>query len=131
MTTQKRCFILGMIVAFSECVAGGCKKLALSPPLEPGEYEEIGGEMRQIIEKHGLIHLHEKNAELDEGERWEWVLIAARQRTLDAYMALRARGYSPAKSLEPFYGLLSYNESEGVRTGYDAFRAYFPREPRT
>lgn len=131
MTDQKRCFILGMIVAFSECVAGGCKRLALSPPLEPGEYEAIGEEMCAIIEKHGLVHLHEKNAELDEGERWEWVLIAARQRTLDEYLALRAQGHSPAKSLEPFYGLLSYNAEEGVHTGYDAYRAYFPRGPRT
>ena len=128
MTVEKRCFILGMIVAFSECVAGGCKRLALSPPLEPGEYDEIGAEIDAIIEKHGLIHFRERNAELPEGERWEWVLIAARQRTIDAYLALRRQGHSPARSLEPFFDLLSYNAGEGVRTGYDAYRAYFPRE---
>ena len=32
---DKRSFVLGMITAFSECVAGGCKRLALSPPLTP------------------------------------------------------------------------------------------------
>ena len=38
---DKRAFILGMITAFSECVAGGCKKLALSPPLSHEDYEMI------------------------------------------------------------------------------------------
>ena len=31
-------FILGMITAFCECVAGGCKRLALSPPLGQDDY---------------------------------------------------------------------------------------------
>ena len=51
---------------------------------------------------------------------------ASRQETLDAYRELRERGYSPARSLEPFHGLLSYNAEKGVHTGYDAYRAYFP-----
>lgn len=29
MGYDKRSFIMGMITAFSECVAGGCKRLAL------------------------------------------------------------------------------------------------------
>lgn len=126
MDDKKRYFILGMITAFSECVAGGCKRLALSPPLKPGEYGEVGEEACAIIEKHGLVHYHELNAELPEGERWEWLLIAARRETLDDYLELRGRGFSPARSLEPFHGLLSYDAEQGVSTGYDAYREYFP-----
>ena len=128
MDGEKRCFILGMIVAFCECVAGGCKRLALSPPLRPAERAEIEAEAREIIEKHGLLCMLERNGELSEGECWEWLLIAARQRTFDEYLRLRGEGHSPARSLEPFYGLLSYDAEEGVRTGYDAYREYFPWE---
>ena len=41
------------------------------------------------------------------------------------YRRLRAAGLSPARSLEPFYALLSYDENESVHTGYDAFREAF------
>ena len=128
MNSDKRCFIMGMIVAFSECVAGGCKRLALSPPLLPGDYGIVGEEACAVIEKHGLLHLHEKNADMPEEMRWEWILIAARQETLDAYRRLREQGFSPARSLAPFHGLLSYNPREGVQTGYDAYREYFPMD---
>ncbi len=126
---DKRSFVLGMVTAFSECVAGGCKRLALSPPLLPGEFEEFGGEACAIIEKHGLVHHHERNAELPAEGRWEWILIAARRETIDAYLALRRAGNSPARSLEPFFGLLSYDAGQGVHTGYDAYREYFPTTP--
>ena len=126
MTGEKRAFILGMIVAFSECVAGGCKRLALSPPLYGDDYAEVSGEACEIIEKHGLIHYHERNEDAPEAGRWEWICIAAKQATFDEYLRLRAQGYSPIKSLKPFSGVLSYNEKESVNTGYDAYRAYFP-----
>ena len=58
---DKESFILGMITAFSECVAGGCKRLALSPPLTHTDYEMVKDDACEIIEKHGLVHLHEKN----------------------------------------------------------------------
>ena len=69
MTSEKRAFILGMVTAFSECVAGGCKRLALSPPLMPEEYARIAPEACLLVERHGLIHHHETNPELPEGER--------------------------------------------------------------
>jgi len=119
-------FILGMITAFSECVAGGCKRMALSPPLTPALFARVSPEACDIIEKHGLIHYHERNEELPEDKRFEWLIIAARQETLEEYLALRAAGYSPATSLEPFYQLLSYQREQAVSTGYDAYRAYFP-----
>lgn len=126
MGYDKRSFIMGMITAFSECVAGGCKRLALSPPLQPGEYGQYGAEAGGIIEKHGLVHHHELNADMPEADRWEWILIAARKETIDAYLDLRRKGFSPARSLEPFHALLSYDEEAGVHTGYDAYRAFFP-----
>ena len=70
MTGEKRAFILGMIVDFSECVAGGCKRLALSPPLYGDDYAEVSGEACEIIEKHGLIHYHERNEDAPEAGRW-------------------------------------------------------------
>ncbi len=126
MNDNQRYFILGMIVAFCECVAGGCKRLALSPPLKPEEYEEVGAQARAIVEKHGLVHWHERNSELPESERWEWLLIAARRETIDAWLALREKGFSPARSLKPFHELLSYDAALGVSTDYDAYREYFP-----
>ena len=124
--TDKRSFILGMITAFCECVAGGCKRLALSPPLTRQDYEYISEEAYEIIRKHGLVHYHELNEDIIEDKRCEWILIAAKSSTIDEYKALRDKGYSPAMSLTPFYGLLSYNADESVHTGYDAYREYFP-----
>ena len=60
--------------------------------------------------------------------RFHWIVIAARQETLDAYLRLRADGLSPARSLAPFAELLSYNQDEAVRTGYDAYRTLFDLE---
>ena len=122
---DKRSFILGMITAFSECVAGGCKRLALSPPLTHSDYEMIAGEANRLIEKHGLVHYHEENPDQPEGKRFDWILIAGKQATIDDYLDLRRRGFSPADSLEPFYGLLSYQPEESIHTGYDAFREFF------
>ena len=126
MGYDKRSFVMGMITAFSECVAGGCKRLALSPPLLPGEYEQMGAEAEAIIEKHGLLHYHERNLDMPRDGRWEWILIAARKQTIEAYVELREKGLSPAVSLAPFAELLSYNAAEGVHTGYDAYREFFP-----
>ncbi len=125
---DKRSFILGMITAFCECVAGGCKRLALSPPMSREDYLSVAEEGRALISRHGLIAFHEDNADLPEDERVDWLLIASRQSTLDEYLALRASGFSPVRSLEPFYALLSYDPAEGVSTGYDAWRDYFPAD---
>ncbi len=122
---DQRSFILGMITAFCECVAAGCKDLALSPPLTHEVYIQVHEEAEELIARHGLISAHEENPELAENERFEWILIAARQETLRRYKALRAEGLSPARSLKPFSELLSYNAEKSVSTGYDAYRVYF------
>ena len=126
--TDKRSFMLGMITAFCECVAGGCKRLALSPPLTREEYRHYAEEANGIIEKHRLIHYHEENTDRPENERFDWILIAGKQETIDRYRTLRAQGFSPAESLTPFAGLLSYNPVESIHTDYDAWREYFPRQ---
>lgn len=128
MAYDRRSFIIGMIVAFCECVAGGCKRMALSPPLSRADYDAVRAEAEAIIERHGLVHYHEENADMPEAQRWDWIVIAARPATIDAYLRLRAEGHSPARGLGPFSGLLSYNPAEGVHTGYDAFREFFPTE---
>ena len=122
---DQRSFILGMITAFCECVAGGCKRLALSPPPSATIYSQIAEEAELLIEKHGLLHYNEENLDLSENERFEWIVIAAQQETIEEYLVLRAKGYSPVKSLEAFYGVLSYNPEESVSTGYDAYKEYF------
>ena len=124
-TLDQRSFILGMIAAFSECVAGGCKRLALSPPLQPEVFPEVGDEAYEVIEKHGLIHYHEQNLDQPEAGRVEWILIAGKQQTIESYLELRQKGYSPMTSLAPFSELLSYDPEESIHTGYDAYRTYF------
>ena len=123
---DRRSFILGMVTAFSECVAGGCKRLALSPPLDAEALAEAGAEACAIIEKHGLLSMLERNEDVPEDRRFAWILIAGKQETLDAYRALREAGFSPAESLAPFSDLLSYQPAESIRTGYDAYRTFFP-----
>ena len=79
----------------------------------------------EIIERHGLLWYHEENLDLPESGRFEWILIALKEDTLDQYRDLRAQGFSPARSLAPFYSLLSYNPSESIHTGYDAYKEFF------
>ena len=104
----------------------GCKRLALSPPLTQEDYVQMTDEANLIIEKHGLLHYHERNLDQPESRRFEWILIAGKQRTIDAYLDLRAKGYSPMDSLAPFSELLSYNQAESIHAGYDAYRELFP-----
>ena len=124
---DRHSFILGMITAFCECVAGGCKRMALSPPLSAKDYEAVSEEAYEIIDKHGLLYYHEMNMDQPDNLRFNWIVIARRQQTLDDYLSLRMQGFSPVQSLAPFSELLSYNESESVHTGYDAFLTFFPR----
>ena len=122
---DKRSFVMGMITAFCECVAGGCKRLALSPPLRHEDYISFSAEAEEIIEKHGLLHYHEKNLDLRDADRFEWIIIALKQDTIDEYLAIRDKGMNPAHSLKPFWDVLSYNPNESVHTGYDAFKEFF------
>ena len=125
MEYDQKSFTLSMVPAFCECLAGGCKRMALSPPMPGDIFNQVRAEAYQNIERHGLIHYHEKNEDLPENERFHWIVIAARQETLEEYLALRAQGFNAAKWLKPFYDLLSYREGEVIRTGYDAYKEVF------
>ena len=123
---EKNSFILGMVTAFCECVAAGCKDLALSPPLTASDYDAVHTEAEELIEKHGLTAYHEKNEDLPSDDRFEWIVITRNTETLSEYMALRDLGYSPAKTLKPFEKVLSYRPEKAVTVKYDAYRELFP-----
>ena len=122
---DQRSFILGMVTAFCECVAGGCKRMALSPPMTDEAWDMASWEATDLVRKHGLVCFHEENKDMPEENRFHWLVIAARQETLDEYLRLRAEGCKPSRGLKPFYALLSYNEAQAVHTGYDAYRELF------
>lgn len=56
---DRNSFILGMVAAFCECVAGGAKPLALSPPLTHQDYAQVGQEAMTMAQRHGLVAYHE------------------------------------------------------------------------
>lgn len=122
---DKDSFILGMVTAFCECVAGGAKPLALSPPLTDGDYERVGEAAWKLVVDHGLTPYHEENLDLPQGQRCHWVVICRERQVLDDYLALRAQGHSPRRDLTPFFGVLGYTEKR-IHTGYDAYHAFFP-----
>ena len=124
---DKKSFILGMITAFCECVAGGCKRLALSPPMTKADFEMVEKDALSIISGHGLISYHEENLDIPSEARVDWLLIAGKAETIEAYLALRREGFSPVLSLRPFFDLLSYRPEEAVHTGYDAYLSFFPK----
>ena len=123
---DKYSFILGMITAFCECVAGGCKRLALSPPMSKEDFSLVKEEVYSLIDKHGLLHYHEDNSDLPEEDRVDWILIAGSRDTIDSYLQLRKEGLNPVTSFAAFHELLSYDPERSIHTGYDAYKEYFP-----
>ena len=65
---DRNSFILGMVAAFCECVAGGAKTLALSPPLTHQDYAQVGQEAMTMAQRHGLVAYHEENLDLPQPE---------------------------------------------------------------
>ncbi len=92
-----RAFKLGMIYAFTEAVASGCKPLAFSPPLDPEEYVEALRGALLIAEEYGTAAEGEDtpldtllfNPEFTRGKLL--VLMAADEAVLDSYHVLKAR----------------------------------------
>ena len=54
-------FQVGMINCFAEMVACGVKKLAISPPLSPEDYETISGFSDKIVKEFGIKSFLEKS----------------------------------------------------------------------
>jgi hypothetical protein len=58
---DRRSYNLGAIAAFSEAVAMGVKKLALSPPLTPNEIAQLLPDAERIAKKNGASIFLEKD----------------------------------------------------------------------
>lgn len=92
-----RSFELGMIYAFAEVVASGCKPMAYSPPLEPGDLAEVLQGARSIAQEFAVLLHHDTgflpsllfNPAFTTGR--EVLVLARDQATLDAYLALQRR----------------------------------------
>lgn len=90
-----RSYQLGMIYAFAEMVASGCKRMALSPALTKHHLESIIHQARQIAREYDLIldvdsdFLTTKlfNPEYTRGKIV--IHIAAEQAVIDEYKALK------------------------------------------
>jgi catechol 2,3-dioxygenase-like lactoylglutathione lyase family enzyme len=88
-------FELGTIFSFCEMVKAGAKKLALGPPLKPGQYERIREGHQQIVKRFGVKTFLEKEflvTDLFPGEaaNGEWVsLYYAGDDVLEKYLALK------------------------------------------
>jgi len=97
MKVDRTSFQLGMINCFAEMVAVGVKPLAISPPLEPEEYEKIRGASEEIAEGSGirsyletsLLVTHLQTPEFTRG-RWS-ILYYKDRATLDTYLTLKKR----------------------------------------
>lgn len=97
MNIEKRSFQLGMINCFAEMVAVGVKRLAISPPLTPEEYEEIREASDAIVEGSGILSYLERSLlithlQTPEFTRGKWSILYFRApETLDRYLALKER----------------------------------------
>lgn len=121
---DKLSFILGMVTAFCECVAAGCKPLALSPPLTDADLAEVAQTAYALIAAHGLRAYHEENLDLPEAVRVHWIVIYAREGTIRQYLDRRAQGHNPMMGLDAFAEVLGY-AGERIITGYDAYHDLF------
>jgi hypothetical protein len=88
-------FQLGMINCFCEMVAAGLKRLAISPPLSPLEYEAIREASETIVTGSGihsfkersLLVTHLQSAEFTQG-KWS-ILYFKDPEVLEEYLALK------------------------------------------
>lgn len=137
MEIDRRSFQLGMINCFAEMVAAGVKRLAISPPLAPEEFEAIREASAAIVEGSGIRAYLETSllvTDLQSADftRGKWsVLYYKDPDTLTAYLALKerkqvleGRGAYNSKARQQisrgFMRLLSYPDSvidEKVRGG--------------
>lgn len=105
---DRRSFILGMMTAFSECLANECKKAALSPPFYPEDYPEIRSEAERIAQEHSILLWYEENSDIPAAKRVNWFVMYKYQDVLDQYKAIRSRGNNPVWDLKAFSEWLSY-----------------------
>ena len=110
---DRKSFMLGMMTAFGECVAGEAKKCAFSPPFYPEDYYVLKIEAERIAAELSIGIWLEENADIHEDHRVMWWVMYKFQETLDEYQALRAKGFNPAFEFDRFSDLLSYGYAFG------------------
>jgi hypothetical protein len=110
---DRRSFMLGMITAFGECVAGETKKCAFSPPFYPEDYYVLKTEAERIAAELSISIWLEKNEEIAEGNRVLWWVMYKFPEILEAYQDLRAKGFNTAYEFDRFSELLSYGYAFG------------------
>jgi hypothetical protein len=120
-------FQLGMINCFVEMVACGVKKLALSPPLLPGDYQKIQQASEKIVKGFNIQSYLEKSLlvtdlQTPDFTKGKWSILYFRSNdVLESYLELKkkkeeleaAGKYDKAASKEismEFMRLLSYTE---------------------
>jgi hypothetical protein len=108
MSVHRESFMLGMITAFAECLAGEAKRLALSPPFYAEDLPSIRQEAERIAEEQAVYLHFEENLDLPEPGRLHWYVMYKFPDVLEEYLRLRSRGYNPALHFDRFASLLSY-----------------------
>jgi len=90
-------FQLGMINCFVEMVACGVKRLAISPPLSPEDYELLRGASEKIVEGFAIKSYLERSLmvtalQTSDFTKGKWsVLYYKEDETVEAYLALKER----------------------------------------
>lgn len=90
-------FQLGMINCFAEMVACGVKRLALSPPLTPEDYERLKGASEDIACGFGIKSYSEESLlvtdlQSEDFTRGKWSILYFRNdETLEAYFDLKKK----------------------------------------
>jgi len=97
LSIDRLSFQLGMINCFVEMVACGVKKLALSPPLKPEDYQAIRTASESIVKGFWICSYLEKNLMItdlqsEEFTRNKWLILYYKdKKILDAYLNLKRR----------------------------------------
>ena len=97
LSVDRLSFQLGMINCFVEMVACGVKKLALSPPLKPEDYQAIRSASESMVKGFGIRSYLEKSLMItslqsEEFTRNKWsVLYYKDEIILETYLGLKNR----------------------------------------
>ena len=110
---DRNSFILGMMTAFAECVTNECKKIALSPPFYPADYDGVASEAEKIADEQGIFLWYDENLDIPESRRLNWFVMYKFSDMLEEYRKLRGRGYNPAWHFAKFSDLFSYGTAWG------------------
>ena len=110
---DRKSYILGMITAFAECVTNECKKIALSPPFYPEDYDSVVSGAERIAEDQGISLWYEENRDIPASRRLNWFVLYKFPEMLDEYRNLRNQGFNPAWHFAKFSDLLSYGTAWG------------------